>query len=165
MDKPLIKGVLILAFVVALVFVFVGGYQALKQPTYSSFELPATTPTAPPPLSIQKIEDFSKPDVVAKQLEQMNLQIQAYAAAEKAYEANVAAYAKDIEARTTAWKAKNGDPAARLTAYEKVVKDMLGFYIVNPLLAALLIYSGIKVGGDVAKARATQAANAEVKSP
>jgi len=73
MDKPWIKAVLIVAFVVALLFVFVGGYQALQQPNYAAFELPTTTPVAPPPLSIQKIENFSKPDEVAKQLEQMNL--------------------------------------------------------------------------------------------
>ena len=165
MDKPWIKAVLIVAFVVALLFVFVGGYQALQQPDYAAFELPTTTPAAPPPLSIQKIEDFSKPAEVAKQLEQMNLQIQAYATAQKTYETNVAAYAKDIEVRMTAWKAKNGDPASRLTAYEKVVKDTLGVYIVTPLLAALLIYSGIKVGGDVALARVIRAAGVEVKSP
>ncbi|HEY3566323.1 MAG TPA: hypothetical protein VGP73_00220 [Thermoanaerobaculia bacterium] len=106
MDKPWIKAVLILAFVVALLFVFVGGYKALQSPDYAAFEPPPSTPVPPPPLSIQKIEDFSKPAKVEKQLEQMNLQIQAYATALKTYETSVAAYSKDIEARTTAWKAK-----------------------------------------------------------
>ena len=164
MDKPWIKGVLIGSFVVSLLFLFVGAYQALQPPAYAEFTLPAKAPEAPRPLELPTV-DYSKPDLVAKQIEQMNLHIQAYGSAVKAYEANVAAYVKDIESRTTAWKAKNGDPAARLTAYEKVVKDTLAFYIVAPLLAALLIYSGIKVNGDVRVASATNTPAAEVRSP
>lgn len=164
MDKPWIKGVLVGSFVVSLLFVFVGAYRALKPPAYAAFELPQKTPQPPPALQLQTV-DYSKPDIAAKQIEQMNLQIQAYASAVKAYEVNVAVYSKDIESRTNAWKAKNGDPAARLTAYEKVVKDTVAFYIVAPLLAALLVYSGIKVSGDVRLANVTKAAGAAVKSP
>ncbi len=161
MDKPWIKILLIVAFIVALLFVFVGAYDALKPQTYTAFELPPT-PSAPPPLIIPKIEDFSKPELVDKQLALLKLQVQLYTDAGVAYKANVTAYATEIEARTTAWKAKNGDPSARLTAYEKIVKDTIGFYIVNPLLAALLIYSGIKISADVALAKAEKDS---VKSP
>lgn len=154
MDKGWIKAVLIGAFVVSLLFVFGGAVTALRQPEYAELVLPSDdkVPQAPPALQLDGIASYSDPVAVAKEIEQMNLRVAAHTLAVKTYEANVAAYSKDIESRTLAWKAKHGDPAMRLTTYEKVVKDTLGALIVTPLLGALLVYSGIKVSGDVAVA-------------
>lgn len=166
MDKGWIKAVLIGAFVISLLFVFGGAVTALRQPAYAELVLPKEdkVPQPPPALQLQAIASYSDPVAVAKQIEQMNLQVAAHTLAVKTYEANVTAYAKDIESRTLAWKAKHGDPAMRLTAYEKVVKDTLGALIVTPLLGALLIYSGIKVSGDVAVAIASKSA-ARIEGP
>jgi hypothetical protein len=75
------------------------------------------------------------------------------------YVAQVTAYAKDVEAQVPVAKAKAGDRSGRLPAFEKAVKDTIGQLLVAPLLAALLIYSGIKVAGDVAMAKGTTTAN------
>jgi hypothetical protein len=70
------------------------------------------------------------------------------------YATQVSAFKDDVNARITAAKANARDSAQRLDAYEKVVKNTLATIILTPLLAALILYSGIKVSADVAKSRA-----------
>lgn len=159
MDRAWIKFVLLAAFVVSLIFVFVYGFQALRPPKAAQFD-PPPVPKAPDLPPLQPVTDLSKPEVAKLQIDQLKAQADAYQQAVSAYQQSVTAYTKDVEARTTAWKAATGDPAARLTAYEKVVKDTLGALIVTPLLAALVLYSGLKMGADAAVARAAAAANA-----
>jgi hypothetical protein len=163
MEKSWIKWVLILAFLVSLGFVFYGAIGALRQPDYANFTVPDKPKSPPVPPQTPAI-DLSKPEA-AKQIERFSSEVTAYTSAVKAYEANVTAYSKEVDARVVEWKAKNGDPNVRVTTYEKVVKETLGGLLITPLLAALIIYSGIKVTGDVALAGVTRSAEARVKSP
>lgn len=162
MDKPWIKAALIIAFVITLIFVYVSSYRALE-------DVPATpiNVTAPAPPAFTKkpvLPDNPTPEQVTAYLASAKQAADIDSTGVQTYTSQVAAYKDEVTVQITAAKAKNTDRSARLDAYEKVVKDTLGTLILTPLLAALLIYSGIKVAGDVAASRALNT-RTEIKAP
>jgi hypothetical protein len=163
MDKPLIKAMLILAFLISLGYVFVSAFRSLQDPQSLSINVPPP----PPPKLIDKptLPANATPDQVEAYFKLMQQAVSLDKQAVETYTQQVTAFEKDIQARITAAKTMNRDSTARLTAFEKVIKDAIAPIIVTPLLAALLIYSGIKVGADVAMARATAGAQKRVEAP
>ena len=136
MDRAWIKFILIAAFVVTLIITFVTSFQALKAPNLGEFKAPD-----PPPVPTWTIEVKG---LTPEQIEIRKKELEAYGTA-------VTAYTKQVEAEKLEWTAAN-DPN-RLDRFEKVVKNTLGALILTPLLAALIIYSGIQVSGDLSAAR------------
>ena len=155
-DKLWIKVVLILAFAISLFFVFRGAHRAMQDEP--ALKVNVTAPPAPKFTDIPDLPQNATPEQIKLHLEQKQQAVNIYKMAVENYVQQVGAYAKQGDAQIVAAKANNADRSGRLNAYETVVKDTLGPLIVAPLLAALVIYSGIKVGGDVAMAKVTNAA-------
>ncbi len=162
MDKPWIKAALISAFVITLGFVYVGAFRALQDAPGT----PISVGSPLPPTLVQKpsLPANAKPEDVDLYLK---TQLRALALDKQAvdnYTQQVNSYAAEVNAGLIAAKANSHDASSRLTAFEKVIKDTLGPLILAPLLAALLVYSGIKVSGDVAITRAA-GERSEVNAP
>lgn len=162
MDKSWIKGVLIAAFVITLGYVYVVSYRTLEDSPATPIKIPPPTPpmftrkpTLPANATSQQLQDYLTAAKNANDIDKV---------AVDAYVNQVAAYKDDVTAQITAAKANMHDRSNRLDAYEKVVKDTLASLILTPLLGGLLIYSGIKIGGDVAATRVV-GARTEVKAP
>src|SRR6266851_4092926 len=157
MDKPLIKALLIAAFIITLIAVYVASYRALQDTSATPIEV--TSPTPPAFTTKPALPANATPEQHTKYLELMKDAVAIDKTAIDAYANYVTAYRQEVDARITAAKANVRDRTDRLNAYEKVVKDTLANLILAPLLAALLVYSGIKVAGDVATTRALNARN------
>jgi hypothetical protein len=149
MDKLWIKIALVAAFVIAMIFVFWGSWMALTDLPSLSVDV-EKPPTPPPTLTvIPKPPTTASPADVKTYLDQEQAAVGVDKQAIDNYVQLVTAYSKDVDTRITVAKAKKGDVTSRLTIYEKVIKDTLGPLIVAPLLAALLVYSGLKLSADV----------------
>jgi hypothetical protein len=161
-DKSWIKWVLILAFVISLVGVAWSSIRALE-------DGPAIKVASPPPPPTLTMKPVMPANPTAAEIDVYLKQEQQATALDReivqTYGMQVDAYGRDLAARITAGKAETRDSSARLTAFEKVIKDTLGPLVIAPLLAALLIYSGLKVGADVAMARVTSGATKDVRMP
>jgi hypothetical protein len=153
MDKLWIKVALVAAFVVSLVFVFVNASRVLEDPPTLTLDIKA--PTQPTLVARPVLPKDATPDQFAAYIKQSQEAAAIDKQAVDAYVAQVTAYVKDVDAQIAVAKAEAGDRSGRLPAFEKAVKDTIGQLLVAPLLAALLIYSGIKVAGDVAMAKGT----------
>ena len=162
MDKSWIKAVLIAAFVITIIFVYVSSYRALddapetlidvKSPTPPAFIQRLSVPATPTP---QDVEAYHKSAQEAVAIDKV---------AVDTYSTQVSAYKLEVDARITAAGTNSRDTSRRLNSYEKVVKYRLATIILAPLLAALLVYSSIKVGGDLA-ATLLAGVHTEVKAP
>jgi hypothetical protein len=152
MDKPWIKGTLILAFLVTLGIVYWSSFRALQE--LPPLQLHVTAPAPPALTQKPSLPPNPKPDEVDAYLARMTKAVELDKTAVQSYATQVSAFKDDVNARITAAKANARDTAQRLDAYEKVVKNTLATIILTPLLAALILYSGIKVSADVAKSRA-----------
>lgn len=163
MDKLWIKIGLVVAFAIALIYVFVNASRVLEDPP--RLEVKAIVPSPPTFTAKPKLPAEATADQYAMYLKQSQEAAAVDKQAVDMYVAQVTAYGKDVEAQIVAAKAAKGDRSGRVTAFEKAIKDTIGQLIVAPLLAALLLYSGIKVAGDVAMARATNGAQKNVDAP
>jgi outer membrane murein-binding lipoprotein Lpp len=152
MDKPWIKGVLIGAFVITLLIVFITSIWALVE--VPPMKLNVSAPVAPVLTQKPALPTNATPEAVDAYLTRMSKANDIDKVAVQTYATQVTAFTTDVNARITATKAATRDAAQRLDAYDKVVKNSLCTIILTPLLAALILYSGIKVGGDVAASRA-----------
>jgi hypothetical protein len=162
MDKSWIKWVLIAAFVVTLGFVYVYAHRALQESPPMAITV---TPPRPPAFTKKpSLADNAKPEEFDAYVKTMQQEIALDKLVVDNYTAQVTAYKQEVEARITAAKANNPDASVRVTAFEKVIKETLGALVLTPLLGALLVYSGIKVAGDVAATRAVKTYT-EVKAP
>jgi hypothetical protein len=157
MDKLWIKIALIAAFVVSLFYIFRNASRVLEDPPKLTVTVKA--PSQPPIMARPALPPNATPDQYAAYLKQSQAAADVDKQAIATYVTQVDAYAKDVNAQIIAAKAQQGDPTGRLPAFEKAVKDTIGALLVTPLLAALLIYSGIKVAGDVAMARSASPQN------
>lgn len=162
MDKLWIKVGLVLAFAISLIVLF-------KNIVRFTANAPAITvdvavPASPVLVTRPKLPDNATSEQITAYLAQSEKAAAIDKQAIDAYVAQVNAYSAEVKARITAARAEQGERPT-LDVFEKAVKDTLGQLIIAPLLAALLLYSGIKVAGDVAMARATTAVHREVDAP
>jgi hypothetical protein len=162
-DKGWIKFFLVAAFIISLVYVFYYSWRTLQDAP--SLDVNVQAPAPPKLIDIPTLQVNPTPGQVEAYLKKAQQAVEIDKQAVDIYVQQVAAYGKEVEARITAAKAKTRDSSARLLAFEKVIKDTFGPLIVTPLLAALLIYSGIKIGGDVAMAKVTGAREKHVTAP
>ena len=156
MDKLWIKVGLVAAFAIAMIMVFVASWGALTDSP--SLKVTVDPPPAPPKLTDKpKLPANASPDQIQVYLKQEQDAVTVDKQAVDNYVQQVTAYTKDVDTRISVAKAQRSDVTNRLTAYEKVVKDTLGPLIVAPLLAALLVYSGLKLRADFALSKVTGA--------
>ncbi len=162
-DKGWIKFFLVATFITSLVYVFLCATRALQDAP--SLEVNVQTPAPPKLTDKPTLQANSTPDQFEAYLKKAQQAAEIDKQAVDTYVQQVAAYGKEVEAGIAAAKAKTRDSSARLTAFEKVIKDTFGPLIVTPPLAPLLIYSGMKVGGDVAMAKVTGGNEKHVPAP